>query len=45
MDVEPGTYSLFFSVGTASGTPVIALPLDGNDGQRRYRLGEIEITE
>ena len=40
-----GTYNVFVSVGTLDGTPQIALPLDNDDGQRRYRLGEITVTE
>lgn len=32
-------YEVFISVGTATGTPRIALPLPNNDGHRRYRLG------
>lgn len=39
-----GTYDLFVSVGRRDGTPRIALPLGGGDGQRRYRLGTMSIT-
>ena len=42
---RPGTYDVFVSVGKRDGTPVIALPLADEDGQRRYRLGRIEIVE
>ncbi len=38
-----GQYEVYLSVGSAIGTPVIAMPLDGHDGQRRYHLGRIEI--
>lgn len=41
--VRPGTYDLFISVGQRDGTPRIALPLAGDDGRRRYRLGRIEL--
>jgi hypothetical protein len=41
--LAPGRYDLFFSVGSPSGTPAIALPLPGSDGQHRYRLGRITI--
>jgi hypothetical protein len=41
---KPGAYDLFISVGTRDGTPKIALPLKGEDGQRRYRIGRIELT-
>lgn len=40
---KPGNYDLFISVGSRDGTPQIALPLDGHDGQRRYRLGKITL--
>jgi len=39
----PGTYQVFVSVGRRDGTPVIELPLAGGDGQRRYRLGDIQL--
>ena len=39
----PGTYDMYVSVGKRDGTPVIALPLEGNDGQRRYKVGSITI--
>ena len=40
---KPGSYSVYISVGSRTGTPKIALPLPGEDGQRRYRLGEIAV--
>ena len=40
---KPGQYDLFISVGTRDGTPQIALPLTGDDGQRRYALGKVEL--
>ncbi|MCB1124942.1 MAG: DUF4832 domain-containing protein, partial [Verrucomicrobiae bacterium] len=39
----PGTYDVFVSVGERDGTPSIALPLDDDDGQRRYRLGRMVL--
>lgn len=39
-----GTYDVFVSVGECDGTPVYALPHDGDDGQRRYRIGRIEVA-
>jgi hypothetical protein len=42
---KPGTYGVFISVGQRDGTPRIALPLEGDDGQRRYRLGDIRVVE
>lgn len=41
----PGTYGVYLSVGTRDGTPTIALPLDGSDGQRRYKLGTITLVK
>jgi hypothetical protein len=42
-NTQPGTYALYVSVGTRDGTPVIALPLENDDGHRRYKLGTIEL--
>ena len=41
--LKPGAYAVYVSVGSRTGTPKIALPLAGDDGQRRYRLGEISV--
>ena len=41
---RPGTYDLFVSVGRRDGTPVLALPLPEHDGQRRYKVGSIQLT-
>ncbi len=41
---EPGTYEIYISVGTRTGTPRIALPLPESDGKRRYRLGMLKIV-
>jgi len=38
-----GDYDLYVSVGRRDGTPAIALPLDGDDGARRYKVGRITI--
>ncbi|MCW5979503.1 MAG: DUF4832 domain-containing protein [Bryobacteraceae bacterium] len=40
---QPGSYTVFISVGARTGTPMIALPLPDSDGHRRYRLGTIAI--
>lgn len=42
---KAGLCDLFISVGQRDGTPVIALPLPDADGQRRYKLGQIRLTE
>ena len=41
----PGEYSVFVSVGHRDGTPNIALPLPGNDGQKRYHAGRISLLK
>ncbi|GIV17025.1 MAG: beta-galactosidase [Armatimonadota bacterium] len=41
--LKPGVYSVYVSVGTLTGTPELALPLPGNDGQKRYLLGQVEV--
>jgi hypothetical protein len=40
---KPGTYDVFVSVGSRTGTPAIALPLPNGDGHRRYRMGKITV--
>ncbi|HNS21510.1 MAG TPA: DUF4832 domain-containing protein [Sedimentisphaerales bacterium] len=42
--LKPGQYNVYISVGTAAGTPKIALPLPDDDGHHRYRLGRLAIT-
>ena len=42
--LKPAVYDVYVSVGARDGTPVLALPLPDGDGQRRYRLGTISIT-
>lgn len=42
--VGPGEYSVWASVGRATGTPVYSLPHGGGDGERRYRLGTLRVT-
>lgn len=42
---KAGTYDVYVSVGRRDGTPVIELPLSGSDGQRRYKLGQVRLTE
>ncbi|MBN2472972.1 MAG: DUF4832 domain-containing protein [Pirellulales bacterium] len=42
--VAEGTCEVFVSVGTLDGTPQIALPLDHDDGQHRYRVGTVAIA-
>ena len=43
-NLRPGTYGVFVSVGSRTGTPRIALPLEGDDGARRYRLGTVTVA-
>lgn len=40
---NPGTYTLYVSVGQRDATPSIALPYDDDDAHRRYRLGAITV--
>lgn len=42
---RPGTYDVYLSVGRRDGTPVYELPYAGDDGKRRYKIGQIELTE
>lgn len=41
---KTGTYEVFISVGQRDGTPQIALPLPGDDGRHRYKVGQIRIA-
>ncbi|MBN1347466.1 MAG: DUF4832 domain-containing protein [Phycisphaerae bacterium] len=43
-NLAAGRYDAYVSVGTRTGTPRIALPLPGDDGQRRYRAGTLRVT-
>ena len=38
-----GTFDVYVSVGKRDGTPVYALPLDHDDGKRRYKIGQIRF--
>jgi len=40
---RPGNYDVFVSVGQRDGTPVIALPMAGDDGSRRYKVGRLTL--
>ena len=40
---QTGDFEIFFSIGTAYGSPTIALPYDGDDGHHRYLLGKITV--
>jgi hypothetical protein len=40
---DPGSVDVYISVGDRDGTPRIALPLAGDDGQHRYRLGSLTL--
>jgi len=42
--LRPGDYDVFVSVGSRIGTPQIALPLEEEDGQRRYRVAQLRVT-
>lgn len=42
---KAGHYRIYFSVGTLDGTPTLQLPYDGDDGQKRYLMGDITLTE
>ena len=41
--VRTNTYTVYVSVGMRDGTPRLALPLAGDDGQHRYKLGAITL--
>ena len=39
-----GIYEAYLSLGSLSGTPEIAMPIDGDDGERRYYLGDVTVV-
>ncbi len=42
---KAGVYAVFVSVGQRDGTPRLALPLPNDDGQHRYKLGQLRLVE
>ena len=42
-NMPSGLFDVFISVGKKDGTPVIALPMEKDDGRRRYKLGRLEV--
>jgi len=42
---KPGNYDVYISVGKMDGTPVFELPYDNNDGNKRYKIGTIEVMD
>ncbi len=42
---KSGKYDVYVSVGKEDGTPVFELPYNGNDGQKRYKMGQIEVLD
>jgi hypothetical protein len=42
-NLRPGPHTLYVSIGSAIGTPQIELPLENCDGNKRYRVGSLEI--
>ena len=42
--LRPGRHDVFVSIGNRTGTPKIALPLPGDDGHQRYRLGVVQVV-
>jgi hypothetical protein len=44
-NVQTGIFEIFVSVGHLDGTPVYELPYSGNDGFRRYKLGEFSLED
>jgi hypothetical protein len=42
--LKPGRYEVFISADSSTRVPTLALPLAHDDGQRRYRLGLVEVV-
>ncbi len=43
-DLAPATYDVRIALVEASGKPMIALPIQGGDAEKRYKVGEIRIV-
>jgi len=43
-NMKAGDCEVYISVGHRDGTPVLALPLAGSDGHRRYRVGRMVVA-
>lgn len=43
-NTQPGACDAFISVGRRDGTPTIALPHPGDDGQRRCKIGRVQLV-
>jgi len=44
MQLGSGEYDVLVSVGDRLGRPIMALPLDSEDGSRRYRVGSMRVA-
>ncbi len=44
-DLAKGTYTLKFAVTDEKGAPKLALPIAGNDGNKKYYLGEVTVGD
>lgn len=38
-----GVYEAFISLGSISGKPEIAMPINGDDGEKRYYIGDVTV--
>ncbi|HOK10464.1 MAG TPA: beta-galactosidase [Candidatus Hydrogenedens sp.] len=41
--LKEGNYSVYVSIGTRTGTPVIQLPISNKDNEKRYLVGQVEV--
>lgn len=42
--LKEGTYSVFISAGSLTGTPEIQLPISNGDNEKRYLIGTVEVS-
>ncbi|MDR1517095.1 MAG: beta-galactosidase [Dysgonamonadaceae bacterium] len=42
---KPGTFDLYVSIGKRDGTPLYELPYNGNDGHKRFKIGQLTLKE
>lgn len=43
-NIQTGSFQVFISIGSLDGTPIYELPYNDNDGNKRYKIGNIALS-
>ncbi|WP_167618545.1 DUF4832 domain-containing protein [Maribellus sediminis] len=43
--IQTGDFQVFVSIGSRDGTPIYELPYENNDGNKRYKIGNITLNK